>query len=110
MVPKRLSHNVYVVLLRPEVLFNEKKFRDQNPLFVPGSACLYVGMTGLTPEQRFDRHKNKNQFNKYVLKYGERLALEFLEKPNPMTYEEAKAEEPRLAEALRELGHAVWQN
>ena len=104
------SHKVYVVLLNQDVLVKEKKFRDENPNAVPGWPCLYVGMTGLTPEKRFDNHKSGVKGNKYVKRYGERLALEFLERSNPMSYEEAVLEEERLALSLRELGYAVWQN
>ena len=52
----RNSHNVYVVELHPDVLY-EGKFRKANPDYVPGKPCVYVGMTGLDPDQRFDNHK-----------------------------------------------------
>ena len=42
----RNSHNVYVVELHPDVLY-EGKFRKSNPDYVPGKPCVYVGMTGL---------------------------------------------------------------
>jgi hypothetical protein len=67
-------------------------------------------MTGLTPERRFEKHKRGHKGNKYVERYGERLAMDFLERENPMTYFEAAEEEKRLAVSLRELGYAVWQN
>ena len=103
-------HHVYVVLLNSDVLTKEKKFQEANPGCVPGWPCLYVGMTGLTPERRFENHKRGYNGNKYVERYGERLAMEFLERGNPMTYSDAAEEEKRLALSLRELGYAVWQN
>ena len=103
-------HNVYVVLLDSEVLAKEKKFRDANPNCVPGWPCLYVGQTGKTPEQRFEDHKRGYKSNKYAEKYGVRLALEFLERANPMTYEESCAGEERLGTLLRQLGYATWWN
>ena len=69
-----------------------------------------MGMTGLTPEKRFENHKRGYKGNKYVERYGERLAMEFLERENQMNYSEAAQEEKRLALSLRELGYAVWQN
>ena len=33
-------------------------------------------MTGLTPEKRFENHKRGYKGNKYVERYGERLAME----------------------------------
>ena len=52
----RLSHNVYVVDLDPAVLGN-RRFRARNPNYVEGSPCVYVGMTGLPPGERFQNHK-----------------------------------------------------
>ena len=103
-------HSVYVVLLNSEVLANEKKFRDANPNCVPGWSCLYVGQTGNTPEQRLEDHKRGYKSNKYAEKYGVRLALEFLERSNPMTYDQSCAEEVRLGMLLRQLGYATWWN
>src|SRR6266436_83108 len=40
-------HNVYVVLLKPEVARYPKVLR-QNPKRDPAKPCVYVGMTGLT--------------------------------------------------------------
>jgi hypothetical protein len=110
MVKATAHHSVYVILLNSSVFTEERKFREANPDFKSGLCCLYVGMTGLKLEERFENHKRGYKGNKYVKKYGERLALEFLERSNPMTYDEARAEEPRLADALRRLGYAVWQN
>lgn len=110
MTKKLPSHHVYVVLLDPAVWDNEKKFREANPNAIPGNPCLYVGQTGKTPEERFQDHLNGHKSSKYVRKYGNRLALEFLERGNPMTYDESLAEEKRLTDSLRQLGYAVWSN
>jgi hypothetical protein len=110
MVARPSHHHVYVVLLNSAVLTKERNFQEVNPGCVPGWPCLYVGMTGLTPEKRFENHKRGYKGNKYVERYGERLAMEFLERGNPMTYSDAAEEEKRLALSLRELGYAVWQN
>ena len=103
-------HHVYAALLNSTVLTKERKFQEANPECVPGWPCLYVGMKGLTPEKRFENHKRGYKGSKYVERYGERLAMEFLERENPMNYSEAAQEEKRLALSLRELGYAVWQN
>ena len=49
-------HNVYVVLLNPAV-GRLRTVRALNPERDPGKPCVYVGMTGLTPEERFANHK-----------------------------------------------------
>ena len=73
----RPHHNVYVVELSSEVL--EAKFRRCNPDYVDGKPCVYVGMTGLDPDLRFDRHKAGIQANAYVTKYGLRLLPDLFE-------------------------------
>ena len=49
------THSIYVIELRKEVLSN-KKFREKNPNYKPGKPCVYVGMTGKSPEERFQQH------------------------------------------------------
>ena len=101
-------HNVYVVELSKEVL-NEHKFKKHNPKYIEGKLCLYVGMTGLAPEERFKKHKAGIKSNTYVEKYGIRLLPSLYEKYNPMTYEDALAREVKIAIELQQAGNAVWQ-
>lgn len=49
-------HNVYVVLLDPAV-GRMRKVRAKNPNRNSKKPCVYVGMTGLMPEERFANHK-----------------------------------------------------
>ena len=56
-MPRRKLHHVYVVELSKDVLL-EPRFRKGNPGYVEGKPCVYVGMTGLDPDVRFDKHKN----------------------------------------------------
>ncbi len=103
------SHNVYVVRLDPAVL-KHRKFRKANPVYVEGRPCVYVGMTGLSPEERFQNHKRGHKGNWYVKEYGIRLMPEWYAKSNPLSYEDAQEWEYELAERLRGQGWAVWQN
>ena len=41
----RERHNVYVIELDKDVLY-EAKFKKANPDYVTGKPCVYVGMTG----------------------------------------------------------------
>jgi hypothetical protein len=36
---------------------DSNKFKKCNPNYVTGKPCVYVGMTGLDPDVRFDKHK-----------------------------------------------------
>lgn len=102
------NHHIYVVELSKDVLY-EPKFKKANPDYIFGKPCVYVGMTGLDPDTRFDRHKAGIQANKYVLDYGLWLLPELYESHNPMPYEDAKYMEVDLAIRLREAGYGVWQ-
>ena len=105
---KRHHHYVYVVLLSKDVL-HEPKFKKCNPDYDPAKPCVYVGMTGLDPDIRFDKHKAGVRANRYVQKYGQRLLPELYECYNPMPYAAAAEMEVELAIALREAGYGVWQ-
>ena len=104
----KLHHHVYVVELDPAVL-EDKKFSEENPDRDPAKLCLYVGMTGRSPETRFAQHREGYRSSRYPHCYGLRLRPELFENHNPMTYDNACAKEVELAEELRSLGYAVWQ-
>jgi hypothetical protein len=104
----RHHHHVYVVELSPDVL-REARFCRSNPDYVFGKPCVYVGMTGLDPDRRFDKHKAGIQANRYVLQYGVKLLPALYEMYNPMPYHGACEMEVELAIGLREAGYGVWQ-
>jgi hypothetical protein len=91
---KRGHHSVYVVYLR-------------NPKG-DGRAGYYVGMTGLSPEQRFGNHRNGIKAARVVKKFGVRLVPKLYAHLNPMPYGRAKAMEGFLADSLRKRGFAVF--
>ncbi|MEX2197590.1 MAG: hypothetical protein WD886_02175 [Burkholderiales bacterium] len=101
-------HHVYVVELDPAVL-NLARFRKANPDRDMLKPCVYVGMTGLTPAARFDKHKAGIRANSYVQRFGLRLLPKLYAYANPMPYEAARDMEVELAISLREEGYAVWQ-
>ena len=104
----RHHHCVYVVELSDRV-WNEASFRKANPDWQLGKPFVYVGMTGLDPDLRFDRHKAGIQANRFVQEYGLRLLPQLYEVYNPMPYEAAREMEVELAIGLREAGYGVWQ-
>jgi hypothetical protein len=104
----RQHHHVYVVELDPAVL-NLARFRQANPERDLLKPCVYVGMTGLTPEERFAKHKAGIRANAYVQRFGLRLLPKLYAYANPMPYEAAREMEVELAIGLREEGYAVWQ-
>ncbi len=103
-----MSHNIYVVRLHQDVL-KSKKFRDENPDYDPKKPCVYVGLTGLRPEERLQNHKSGYKACKFVKKFGQGLIPDLYEHYNPMPYRRACVMERKLAERLRRRGYAVWQ-
>jgi|ERR1017187_8397810 predicted GIY-YIG superfamily endonuclease len=99
-------HNVYVVLLDPAV-GRLRKVRAENPQRDPKKPCVYVGMTGLTPEERFANHKAGRKDAYVVKRYGLRLLPELFTHLNPMPFEAAVRMEIDLAEDLRRAGYTV---
>ena len=105
---RRDHYHVYVVELSNDVRF-EARFKKANPGYVAGKPCLYVGMTGLDPDVRFDKHKAGIQANRFVRDYGLRLLPELYELYGQMSYDDARALEVELAIDFREAGYGVWQ-
>jgi len=87
-------HSVYVVYLR-------------NPKG-DGRAGYYVGMTGLSPEQRLQNHKRGIKSARVVKRYGERLVPKLYAHLNPMPFKKAQEMEVLLASSLRKRGYAVF--
>lgn len=99
-------HNVYVVLLKPAVA-RLRAVRLANPRRDPKKPCVYVGLTGLPPEERFANHLQGIKSSTVVQRYALRLLPELYHHLNPMPYEAALQMELDLAEDLRRLGYTV---
>jgi hypothetical protein len=99
-------HNVYVVLLDPAA-GKLRKVRAENPKRDPKKPCVYVGLTGLTPEERFANHKAGIKDASWVKRYGLRLLPELYAHLNPMPFDAAAQMERDLAEDLRRAGYTV---
>lgn len=84
-----------------------RKVRAANPDHDPKKPCVYVGMTGLTPAERFANHKAGIQAASVVKRYGIRLLPEMFAHLNPMPFNAAVAMEKDLAEDLRRCGFTV---
>src|SRR5260370_34704967 len=84
---KRLKfhHRVYVVLL-DNVVAKHTPILRANPRRDPSKTCVYVGMTGLPVDDRFENHKNGYKSAWVVQKYGIRLMPALYENLNPMPF------------------------
>lgn len=92
--PASHHHSVYVIYLRdPEG---------------DGKAGYYVGMTGLSPEERFENHKKGYKAARVVTRCGERLVPRLYQHLNPMPFPKALEMEAALADSLRKRGYVVY--
>lgn len=105
---RKQHHHVYVIEL-DDAVWNIARFRRANPDYLLGQPFVYVGMTGLDPDLRFDKHKAGIQSNSYVRRFGLRLLPGLYAMYNPMPYEGARDMEVELGIALRDAGYGVWQ-
>jgi hypothetical protein len=95
-----------VVLLSKRAL-KEASVLRLNPKRDAKKHVVYVGMTGLPVDHRFENHKNGYKSARLVRKYGIRLMPELYEHLNPMPFEAAAQMEKDLAEDLRNEGYTV---
>lgn len=102
----RDHHNVYVVLL-DKAVGKIRKVKLLNPNHDPKKPSVYVGLTGLTPEERFANHQQGIKSSSLVKRFGIRLLPELYEHLNPMPYEAAAQMEKDLTEDLRRVGYTV---
>ena len=104
------KYYVYVINLDSKML-KIKKFMGQNPDYIDGKPCVYVGQSFHKPEIRFEQHLNGYKANKYVKKFGNFLRFRNTGVNNPyksrMIAEKAEKETTRR---LRAKGYGVWSN
>jgi len=84
-----------------------RRVQRLNPNGKPDLPCIYVGMTGLTPEARFANHKAGIKSAALTRRFGIRLLPELYEHLNPMPYEAAAQMEKDLTGDLRQQGYTV---
>ncbi len=103
-------HHVYVVLLDERARAWSREGRKEKAGTKAGELkpCVYVGMTGLSPEERFQNHLNGVKAARVVERFGVRLLPELFDHLNPMPYEAALAMEADLADDLGAEGYCVF--
>ena len=111
------NYYVYVIELSKSIWTESTKFRKENPQYNPALECLYVGMTTLTPQKRFEKHKSGAKSKKgvkisayFAEKYGLYLRPSLYQAYNPQNKAQALKMERELALALKKKRYAVWWN
>jgi len=104
------GHRLYCILLHEKALQSWYRFKNsQRNLKLP---CVYVGMTSLTPAERFDNHRfgDEDKRSQYVEQHGLCLMPILYTQLNtyPFTRQQALEKENQLAQALRQQGFAAF--
>lgn len=103
-------YNLYVIQLNDTVR-NTASFKAANPQANDGMACLYVGQTVLSPEERFANHLAGRKASRIVRKHGVCLRQDLLcGFKHAARRALAEDMETALAALLRTSGYAVWTN
>src|SRR5437773_9055081 len=99
---RRPARHIYVIKLSKGVL-KKKKFVERNPNYDGSKWCVYVGLTGRSPEERFAQHKAGVKSCSYVKRFGKRL-IPGLGRRTRKGHRKALRLERELAARLRDEG------
>ena len=87
------------------------KFRKENPKFLLGNRCFYVGQSANKPSIRFKQHKEGYKSNSFARRFGKKLVPEYYEKYNPIpTRKDAEELEEYVTSELRHERYGAWSN
>jgi hypothetical protein len=86
------------------------RFRAANPEYVAGKPCVYVGVTYLTAQERFDQHMDGIHSARIVRGYGKHVRSRDCRMLRTMTRARAERREAASTAQLRQRGWGVWSN
>jgi hypothetical protein len=93
-------YSIYVVLLDPYI-GTLPQMRRRNPKRDPSKPCVYVGLTSLPVNGRFDFRRATPEHEWRLHKFGVRLMPELYDSLRPMTCKQALQTAKELADDLR---------
>ena len=102
----KLRYSIYVVLL-DEYVATLPQMRRRNPKRDPSKPFVYVGLTSLPVNRRFDFRKATPEYEWRLHKFGVRLMSELYDSFHPMTLKRALQTAKKLADDLRAKGFGV---
>ena len=100
---------IYVIEL-DSAAAEDPAFGRDNPHFVKGMICLYVGSTSLSASERFGQHLSGVNAAAVVFNFGKKLRRDLMPDQKPVPRELALTLERGLARKLRREGFAVSQH
>ena len=103
---RELRYSIYVVLLGDDVGMLPQ-MRRRNPKRSPSKPCVFVGLTALRVDHRFDFQRATPEHEWRVHKFGVRLMPELYDSLHSMTPKQALQTAKRLADDLRAKGFGI---
>jgi len=103
---QKLRYSVYVVLL-DQYVGTLPQMRRRNPKRGPSKPVVYVGLTPLPVNRRFDFRRAAPEHEWRLHKFGVRLMPELYDSLRPMTCKRALQIAKKLADDLRAKGFCV---
>jgi len=103
---RELCYSIYVVLLE-DYIGTLPQMRRRNPKRDLSKPCVYVGLTSLSVDRRFDFRQATPKHEWRLHKFGVRLMPELYDSLHPMTRKEALQVAKNLADDLRAKGFSV---
>jgi len=101
-----LRYNIFVVLL-DDYVDTLPQMRRRNPKRNPSKPWVYVGLTPLRVDRRFDFRKATPEHEWRLHKFGVRLMPELYDCSHPMACDQALQTAKKLADDLRAKGFGV---
>lgn len=100
---------VYAIELDPSVI-EDSAFSAKNPQWKQGMPCYYIGMTSLSPRERYEQHlRGTKNVSRIAHRYGQRLRMDLVPDCKPTRRTWAMKMEARLAKDLRARGFGAWK-
>src|SRR5262245_54081068 len=103
---RELRYSVYVVLL-DDYVGTLPQMRRRNPTRDASTPYVYIGVTSLPVNRRFDFRRATPEHEWRVHKFGVRLMPELYDSLHPMRRKEALQTAKKLADDLRAKGFGV---
>ena len=103
---RTLRYSIYVVLL-DEYVGTIPQMRRRNPKRDPSKPYVYVGLTSLSVNGRFNFLRATSKYEWRLHKFGVRLMPELYDSLAPMTCKQALQTAKKLADNLRAEGFGV---
>jgi hypothetical protein len=89
---------------------NDPAFAAKNPQWKQGMPCYYIGMTSLSPRERYEQHLlGTKNVSRIAHRYGRRLRMDLVPNRKPTRRTWAMRLEERFARDLRARGFGAWQ-